>query len=62
MEYHNDPYQIGRSLAVSNWALTEAQGAQLETFHNGSLRQIMGLHCGPDGPSTAELLARTKWE
>ena len=23
------------------------------------LRQMMGLHRGPDGPSTAELLART---
>ena len=40
-------------------ALTEAQGAQLETFHNDCLRQMMGLHRGPDGPSTAELLART---
>ena len=39
--------------------LTEAQGAQLEAFHNGCLRQMMGLHRGPDGPSTAELLART---
>ena len=27
-------------------------------FHNGCLRQMMGLHRGPDGPSTAELLAR----
>ena len=42
--------------AAESWALTEAQGAQLETFHNGCL---MGLHRGPDGPSTAELLART---
>ena len=40
-------------------ALTEAQGAQLEIFHNGCLRQMMGLHRGPDGLSTAELLART---
>ena len=45
--------------AAESWALTEAQGAQLETFHNGCLRQMMGLHRGPDGPSTAELLART---
>ena len=43
---------------AESWALTEAQGAQLETFHNGCLRQMMGLHRGPDG-STAELLART---
>ena len=39
---------------AESWAFTEAQGAQLETFHNGCL---MGLHRGPDGPSTAELLA-----
>ena len=46
--------------AAESWALiTEAQGAQLETFHNGCLRQMMGLHRGPDGPSAAELLART---
>ena len=45
--------------AAESWALTEVQGAQLETFHNGCLRQIMGLHRGPDGPSTFELLART---
>ena len=45
--------------AAKSWALTEAKGAQLETFHNGCLRQMMGLHRGPDGPSTAELLART---
>ena len=25
--------------AAESWALTEAQGAQLETFHNGCLRQ-----------------------
>ena len=35
--------------AAESWALTEAQGAQLETFHNGCLRQMMGLHRGPDG-------------
>ena len=29
------------------------------TSLNGCLRQMMGLHRGPDGPSTAELLART---
>ena len=45
--------------AAESWALAEAQGAQLETFRNGCLRQMMGLHRGPDGPSTAELLART---
>ena len=45
--------------AAESWALTEAQGAQLETFHSGCLRQMMGLHRGPDGPSMAELLART---
>ena len=45
--------------AAESWALTEAQGAQLETFQNGCLRQMMGLHRGPDGPSTVELLART---
>ena len=45
--------------AAESWALTEAQRAQLETFHSGCLRQMMGLHRGPDGPSTAELLART---
>ena len=28
----------------------EEEGAQLETFHNGCLRQMMGLHRGPDGP------------
>ena len=43
--------------AAESWALTEAQGAQLETLRNGCLRQMMGLHRGPDGPSTAELLA-----
>ena len=42
--------------AAESWALTEAQGAQLAIFHNGCLRQ-MGR--GPDGSSTAELLART---
>ena len=45
--------------AAESWALTEAQGAQLETFQNGCLRQMMGLHRGPDGPSTTLLLART---
>ena len=25
-------------------ALAEAQGAQLETFHNACLRQMLGLH------------------
>ena len=45
--------------AAESKALTEAQGAQLETFHNGRLRQMMGPHRGLDGPSTAELLART---
>ena len=34
--------------AAESWALAEAQGAQLETFHNGCLRQMMGLHRGPD--------------
>ena len=43
--------------AAESWALREEQGAQLETFHNGCLRQMMGLHRGPDGPSTADLLA-----
>ena len=37
----------------------QAQGAQLGTFHKSCLRQMLGLHCGPDVPSTAELLART---
>ena len=44
------------------WSLGPSQrhrGAQLETFHHGCLRQMMGLHRGPEGPSTAELLART---
>ena len=45
--------------AAESRALTEAQGAQLKTLHNGCLRQMMGLHRGPDGLSTAELLART---
>ena len=45
--------------AAASWALSKAQGAQLETFHNGCLKQMMGLHRGPDGPSTTELLART---
>ena len=38
--------------AAESRALTE-----LETFHNGSLRQI--LHHGPDGPSNAEFMATT---
>ena len=33
--------------------------AQLEAFHNACLRQVSGLHYGPDGPSTAELLVTT---
>ena len=54
-------YKLPRLMygTAESWALTEAQGAQLETFHNGCLGQMMGLHRGPDGPSTAELLART---
>ena len=40
--------------AAESWADTEAQGAQMETFHNGCLIQVMGLHRGPAGPSTAE--------
>ena len=44
---------------MESWTLTEAQGVRPETFHNGCLREMMGLHRGPDGPSTAELLART---
>ena len=47
---------VQRSLGPSQ---RPSQGAQLETFHNGCLRQMMGLHRGPDGPSTAELLARS---
>ena len=41
--------------------LTEAQGAQLETFHNACirLRQMLGPHHGPDDPSIAELVATT---
>ena len=38
--------------AAESWAPTEAQGAQLETFHNACLRQMLGLHHCPDGPST----------
>ena len=45
--------------AVESWALTEAQGAHLVTFYNASLRQMLGLHRGPGGHSTAELLATT---
>ena len=43
--------------ATESWALTEAQGAQLETFHNGCLRQMMApprLSCWP-------ALARPTW-
>ena len=34
------------------------QEAQLKTFRN-CLRQILGIYHGPDGPSTAELVATT---
>ena len=39
---------------------SEAQ-LQLETFHNACQMpmQMLGLHCGPGGPSAAELLATT---
>ena len=40
------------------WALREAHVAQLETSHK-RLGQMLGLHHGPDDPSTAELLATT---
>ena len=36
--------------AAESWAFTDAQGAQLETFHNGCLSQILGLHRGPAAP------------
>ena len=42
--------------AAESWALTEAQGAQLETFHNGCKRQMMGLHRGPDDVMVKQLL------
>ena len=31
--------------AAESWALIEAQGAQLETFHGACPRQVLGLHC-----------------
>ena len=31
----------------------------METFHNACLGSMLGPHQGPDGPSTAELLATT---
>ena len=34
-------------------------GSKLKFYKSLVLPQMMGLHCGPDGPSTAELLART---
>ena len=42
---------------AESWALTKAQGAQLETLHNGCLRQMMApprLSCWPT-------LARPTW-
>ena len=49
---------------AESWALTEAQGAQLETFYNGCLRQMMGLHRGQMAPprlSCWPALARPTW-
>ena len=39
--------------------LTKAQGAQPESFDNTCLRQMLGLHSGQEGPSTADILAPT---
>ena len=50
--------------AAESWALTEAQEAQLETFHNGCLRQMMGLPAAQMAPprlSCWPALARPTW-
>ena len=50
--------------AAESWALTEAQGAQLETFHNGCLRQKMGTTAAQTAPpplSCWPALARPTW-
>ena len=51
--------------AAESWALTEAQGAQLETFHNGCLRQMMGQmaqgQMAPPRLSCWPALARPTW-
>ena len=50
--------------AAEFWALTVVQGAQLETFHHGCLRQMMGLPAAQMAPprlSCWPALARPTW-
>ena len=50
--------------AAESWTLTEAQGAKLETFHNGCLRQMMGstvAQMAPPRLSCWPALARPTW-
>ena len=57
---HNHTDNQPRPTSTITLITNHGQQAQShETFHDACQRQMMGLHHGPDGPSTAELLTTT---